>query len=66
LQLAKDFRYEFDALVRPLEQRVDKLANFKVDLCVKIDKVKIELNKLKKGEVTVHIGPDAVKRSLML
>jgi len=39
-------------LIRPLEEKVEKLAGFKVDLCIKIDQVHIELKKLKKGKVT--------------
>jgi len=54
-QIANDFRTDFENLIRPLEERVDKLANFKVDLCIKIDQVHIELKKLKKGAVLVLI-----------
>jgi len=32
-----------------LEEQVDRLANFKIDLCMKIDQVLDELRKLKKG-----------------
>ena len=53
-QLANDFRTDFENLIRDLEEKVDRLANFKVDLCIKIDQVHIELKKLKKGAILIY------------
>jgi len=53
-QLANDFRTDFENLIRDLEEKVDRLANFKVDLCIKIDQVHIELKKLKKGAILMY------------
>ena len=44
-----DFRTDFDNMIRPLEEKAERLANFKVDLCLKIEQVHFELLKLKKG-----------------
>jgi len=54
LKLANDFRVEFENLVRPIEHQLDKLTNFKNDLCAKIDLVQIELKKLKKGAILTY------------
>jgi len=53
-QLANDFRTDFENLIRDLEEKVDRLADFKVDLCIKIDQVHIELKKLKKGAILIY------------
>jgi len=38
-------------IIKPIESEVERLADFKVDLCLKIDHVLIELKKLKKGTI---------------
>ena len=45
---------------------MEKLANFKVDLCLKIDQVLIELKKLKKGTVMNYANSRLVNELLFL